>query len=685
MAREHALSTKVLNYITFVSLVILLCFFINYPIVRWLRQIRVNHCLTSSCEKFTRDIRMSINRKAPPCQDFYKFACGHWERAHPGYSDQTDFTFEKIINGMISRLKKIRVPAQGQSAVQKAAAIFQACTSMINTESTNAEAMLRLLDKLNLNFPAGGSTVQLKALDVLVSLSLSYNIDLLFTLDLYEDYTGIYNLRLSVSAPILINYYLLTNGTTKQTMRQALKLIYGDLNFEAMIAVVLKFEDDVREAFLVLPPRRQMAEAIMIGNIGNYMPNYPGSEWVRAINNVLPQAKAITSSTVVWIEDVYILQTVSDLVLKLEDQMLLSWFVGWGVIRTLGMEASYPLGTALSNMEFVFSEKRCLASVRENLHFALVTPQVMTISGLSAKMSIMRLSVHIRRSFVEMIRQNHWMDEKTKSNAIRKAIYMMLLDGFPSFAEFPDKLNKYYAHIPDINADYMNVSITLREAKMNKMKRLLHTHISESDFNMWNFPLDSVHSLKYHNDLNKMIVPVAAASPPLFIKLFPTAWKFGGLATAIAEEMSHAFDVLGKNYNPFGSPSDWWTNKTQLRANTRSLCYLQDFGLWSNGAKGLTTVDQFRMLKAALTGVSRAFHAYSIYPHANDNRLRTLDYLSSNQIFFLSYCYRWCSKTSSTYAMNQHMCNFPLSYTKGFTDAFFCKKSDHMYYRRKCS
>lgn len=662
----------------------MLCFFINYPIIRWLQHIRARHCLTLSCERFTRDIRMSISRKSPACHDFYKFACGRWERAHPGYNDQMDFTYENVIKGIIKRLKNIVVPAQKQSAVQKAAAVFQSCISMINTESTNSESMLRVLEMMKLLFPGGGTREQVKALDLLVFLSLSMDIDLLFTVDMYEDYAGNYNLRISVSNDVL-KEYTVNNGTEREIMGRVLKLIFGDRNFDAMLSVVLKFEGDIRDAFLAVPSRRRVAETIPIGNIGNYMPNYPGSEWIRAINKQLPQDKVISSSTEVWIEDIRLLETVSDLVLKLEDQLLLSWFAGWGVIKELGMEASYPLGSALSNMEFVFSEKRCLVSVRDNMHFTLVTPDVMASSGLSAKKSIMRLSVHIRRSFVQMIRQSHWMDAKTKPRAIRKAIYMMLLDGFPSFVESRDQLNKHYDYIPDIGRDFMNVSITLRQSRMNNMKRLLHTHILESEFHQWNFPLESLHSLKYHNDLNKIIVPVAAASPPLFVKLFPTSWKFGGLGTAIAEEMSHAFDVLGKNYNAFGVPSDWWTNSTLLRANQRSLCYLKDFAVWSNGAKGLTTVDQFRALKASVSGVRRAYDAYALYPHSNDKKLRNLDYLTADQIFFLSYCYRWCTSGAPRNVMHKHMCNFPLAYTKAFTDAFHCKKTDHMYYRRKCS
>ncbi|KAL1432348.1 hypothetical protein MTO96_013113 [Rhipicephalus appendiculatus] len=146
--------------------------------------------------------------------------------------------------------------------------------------------------------------------------------------------------------------------------------------------------------------------------------------------------------------------------------------------------------------------------------------------------------------------------------------------------------------------------------------------------------------------------------------------------------MFHAFDVTGKDFDGFGGPQDWWSNNTRFANNKRSLCYLKDFVQWSEGAPGLSTVDQYRTLFASIEGVRQAFRAYALKTDANRKHLRTIDFLAPPQIFFLSYCFRWCSKDEPRSAMNAYMCNFPLAYSKEFTDVYGCQKGDRLYYRR---
>ncbi|CAN8001596.1 unnamed protein product [Ixodes pacificus] len=683
MAKEQAFEARTRNYIVFIVVIITLCFLVNFPILRWLYGVRTKHCLTPACEKLTRDIRTSMYRRSPPCQDFYKFTCGGWEKSHPGFHDQMEYAYGSVVAEITKNLKKVMVPQANQSAVDKAAAVFQSCVHMINRESSNRDALLRFIGSIGIIWPSGGTLDSLKALDVLVHLSLSVDIHILVTVGLYEAHTGTYSLRISVPQKV-VHEYLNDDRMSQERIKEVLTLMFGDSNFDAMLKVITIFEKKISNTLHSVTAVRRFTDTIHILNIGTYTPNQPSSEWISAINKQLSIKKAISKRTRVRVDDIAYLEAISELIVELEDQTLLSWFVGWRVVKELALEASFQEGVALAGTDYVFNEQRCFATVRDSVHFALTTPTILSASEESTRSFIANTAVAVRRSYMDKIRQNHWMDFPTKSRALQKARFMKLLDGYPAFAGSPKQLNNFYSYIPDITGDYMSNILTLRKARMNFLKAYLHTRTSESDLHKWNFPFVSQDSLKFHNDLNQIVVPVAAATEPLYLKHFPTSWRYGGLGTAIAEEMSHAFDVIGKNYDESGSPSDWWSNTTLYNSNQRSHCYLKDFALWWRGGKALTTVDQYRALLASIEAVRHGYHAYILYSAKNRKKLRTIPFLDSEQIFFLGYCYRWCSRHEPRNVMNPHMCNFALAYTKEFTDTFNCQKGDPMYFRRKC-
>lgn len=684
MAKEHAFTTRALNYFAFAVVVIAMCIAINYPVFRWLFGIHSKHCFTYACEHFTRDIRTSMDRKRPPCQDFYQFACGNWQRTHTGYTDQKDYAYSKVMNEIIRNLKQIKIPVANQTALQKAAAVFQSCMGMLNREDLNRDALVGFIESLKITWPAGGTPSQLRALDVLVRLSYTLDIHLLFAVDMYEDYSETYSLRVSVPGHML--HARSHNYTSNERKKQVLNHLFGSgKNFDAMLATLTKFEEKIKQSMRSVTAVRRFTDTITFASIGTYMPNQPASQWVQAINNELPPGKAITENTAVRLDDVAHLEAISELVLELEDQVLLSWFVGWNVLQEFALEASYQLGDILAGTNDFFNEKHCFYAVRDNLHFALTANSMLSVSEPSTRAAISNTVSAVLRSYMHYIRTNNWMDMDTKARAIDKATQMTLLDGYPRFVDSAESLNKFYSYIPDLTGDFMSTALILRQAKMNYLKNYLHMPAYNTNLQKWNYPLLSLDSLKFHNDLNKMVVPVAAAAEPLYLKYFPTSWKYGGLGTAIAEQMAHAFDVTGKDFDGFGGPMDWWSNNTRFESNKRTLCYLRDFVRWTEGVAVMSSVDEFRALVASIEGVHTAFRAYAVKKDGNKKRLRTVDFLAPLQIFFLSYCHRWCAKDEPRYAMNAHMCNFPLANSKQFTDAYGCQKEDRMYFRQRCS
>ncbi|KAL1432349.1 hypothetical protein MTO96_013114 [Rhipicephalus appendiculatus] len=386
MAKEHAFQTRAVNYCIFTTVVLAICAAANYPIVRWIFTVHTKYCIAHTCERLTRDIRSSMNRKQPPCQDFYEFTCGKWQYAHPGFLNQTEYTYNRVVAEVVRNLKRIDVPSSNQTAVQKAAAAFRSCLNMINSEATNSEELLSFIASLDIMWPSGGTTGQLKALDVLVKLSLSLDMHFLFTVDTYVDYSETYSLRVSVPSHML--YANAHNYTTKEVKKQALSLLFANENLDAMLTVLTKFEQKIKQTMTSVTAVRRFTDTITFRDIGKYTPNQPGADWVSAINKELPAVKAITKDTPVRVDDVAHLEAISELVYELEDQMLLSWFVGWNVFQVLALDASYQLGVVLAGTSDIFNEKHCFYAVRDNIHFALTTRTLLSFSEPSTRAAI---------------------------------------------------------------------------------------------------------------------------------------------------------------------------------------------------------------------------------------------------------------------------------------------------------
>ena len=91
----------------------------------------------------------------------------------------------------------------------------------------------------------------------------------------------------------------------------------------------------------------------------------------------------------------------------------------------------------------------------------------------------------------------------------------------------------------------MNTKLLIRRLKV----------ITES----WDEPPYAVNAY-YFNETNQFILPAGSIQFP-FYKKDSVGWSFGGLGAVIGHEMTHAFDMEGKDYNATGEKGSWWTKR----------------------------------------------------------------------------------------------------------------------------
>jgi len=147
---------------------------------------------------------------------------------------------------------------------------------------------------------------------------------------------------------------------------------------------------------------------------------------------------------------------------------------------------------------------------------------------------------------------------------------------------------------------------------------------------------------------NQIIVGGLMLLPPFFDANADAAANYGGLGAIIAHEITHLFDVIGRQFDGDGQFKDWWTpqDDAQFKARTAQLAaqvstYEVLPGQFVDGQLTLTeTVPD-------LGGIAIAYDAYQ-------NSLKgkpapIIDGLTGDQRFFLAWAQNWRSKFRDEY------------------------------------
>ena len=243
------------------------------------------------------------------------------------------------------------------------------------------------------------------------------------------------------------------------------------------------------------------------------------------------------------------------------------------------------------------------------------------------------LIANLRAAYKERITANTWMDARTKDQALAK------LAAFDPRIGHPVKYIDYASLVIDRNDPVGN---TVRSGEFQHRLDLDRLH-KPVDRTLWNMTPQTVNA--YYNPLaNQITFPAAILQPPYFDAKADPAVNYGAIGAIIGHEMGHGFDDQGSKFSATGKFENWWTPeaRTAFTARTSALSKQYDGyepipGTRING--NLTLGENI----GDLGGIETAYAAYQKY-QATHGKAKTIDGLTGDQRFFLSYAQAWQSK-----------------------------------------
>jgi putative endopeptidase len=326
--------------------------------------------------------------------------------------------------------------------------------------------------------------------------------------------------------------------------------------------------------------------------------------------------------------------------------------------------------------------KRCVTAVDGNLGFALGQKYVEETFGVEGKARTLQMVQQIEKAMEADLETLAWMTPATKEQALAKLRAVANKIGFP-----------------DNWRDYSPVKIVRGEAVGNderstefEVKRLNAKIGQQVDRTEWSLTPPTVNAY-YNPTENNINFPAGILQPPFYDNKMDAAVNYGGMGAVVGHELTHGFDDSGRQFDPQGNLSDWWTAEDAKEFEKRAECFIQEYssfvpveGEHLNGklTLGENTADN--------GGVRLAFMA--LMDALKEKPQGKIDGYTPEQRFFLGWGQVWCQNTRPETArlrakVDPHSpgpdrVNGVLSNMPEFQNAFACKIGQPMVREPAC-
>ncbi|KAL1422700.1 hypothetical protein MTO96_003783 [Rhipicephalus appendiculatus] len=128
-------------------------------------------CDTPVCRHYSMLLDDTISNEVPPCIDFHAHVCAGWERSHS--ISVIDNVYEHFIDRVAEQVSTTTSPEMGQTAVEKAAALFRSCRSIYTGRRSDLELIRKRLLDFGIFWPE--MTNKSSILRILFSMAAAWN------------------------------------------------------------------------------------------------------------------------------------------------------------------------------------------------------------------------------------------------------------------------------------------------------------------------------------------------------------------------------------------------------------------------------------------------------------------------------------------------------------------------------
>ena len=582
-----------------------------------------------------------------PGTDFYMFATGGWQKAHPLTDEYSRYGSFDVLQE--NNNKQLRELIEGVAAQQnEKGSVAQKIADLYNSAMDSVALNEHGLDEMAAFLACDGyqTSAQITQdwLKQVWPKMLRQGVDGLMGFYIGADEKDSKNNILSIVQGGLTlgqkDYYLDQDPETAKIreayvayMRQLVSHVgFGETDAARISDDVMRIETRLAQASKSMTELRDPEANYHKMSYDQLKKDFAGIDWdaylhifgISGLKDVIvgqPEAiheveKILAEETPEALQNVYLWHAIDMAAGYVDDESRNLSFAFWGTALSGKTQDRPRWKRAVSSVE------GCLGEALGQLYVAKYFPP-------AAKERMEKLVANLQQALGERIDAQDWMSDDTKKVAHEK------LDAFYVKVGYPDKWTDYSTL--QIGNSYLQNILSCKEWAIQDM---IAKHLNKPvDKDEWYMTPQTVNAY-YNPTTNEICFPAGILQPPFFDMEADDAFNYGAIGVVIGHEMTHGFDDQGSKYDKNGNLSQWWTEEDTKRFNER-IQVMRDYhdsievlpGLHSNGS--LTLGENMADHGGLMVSYQAFVNATAQAP------LSDKDGFTPAQRFFLAYANVW--------------------------------------------
>lgn len=637
----------------------------------------------------------NLDPSVSPAEDFYQFACGGWKKNNPlpaaysryGSFDKLDENNDKRLNDILSELQAGEY--KDGTLEKKLSDLYKLATDSSRREQEGVEPAKAIVEQME------AATTGDALFQIQLELMPTGNMEFFGAYLGADEKNATENILNVMQGGLTLGqkeYYLDTDSTTtaiREAYKQHIENMFQLFGYDEEVSKkkqesVLRLETAIAKISKSRTELRDVEANYNKTTLADFEKAYPHLQFEKQMN-----AKGIKSE---YLQELVVGQP--------------EFFAGLDkIVATIGVEdykaymqwgqingSAGLLNEAAEQEHFNFFGKTMRGRQEDHPLWKRATQQVEGVMGealgqiyvekyfpASSKERMQELVKNLQTALAERIKEQTWMSDSTKQNALDKLATFYVKIGYP------DKWTDFTAlNVDPEKSYYENMRECRKFWNAESIERKAGKPVDKDEWFMYPQTVNAY----YNPTTNEICFPAGILQPPFFDPEADEAFNYGAIGVVIGHEMTHGFDDQGRHYDKSGNMTDWWTEEDGKKFGERADLYANYFdgievipGLKGNGR--LTLGENL----ADHGGLQVAWYAYKNATARQE--LEDKDGFTADQRFFLAYAGVWAGNItdeqvreqtkSDPHSIGEWRVNGALPHIDMWYEAFGVKEGDKMY------